>query len=230
MDKSSYKKALPPYILLILLPCVFGLFLYFLILDIDKNHEIEDIKSNLSERATDFIAKSSAVDFFYPYFNKLTEELQPYIENKANKDGSFMTNSDVSRIIKNYSEELGENIRCAIFDKDTNLRNPLDLLPHEQRFFSFAWKDIHELYPEIYDIYRTDRDSIIGREFNVELMYGQPEICIPTNNFGKTGVFFFRNAAEPLRGLILFVEHKLTGIELVQRKIKDFASEEVLSR
>lgn len=226
MDKSSYKKALPPYILLILLPCIFGLFLYFLILDIDKKHEIEAIKSNLSERANDLIAKSSAVDFFYPHFNKLTEELQPYIENKADKHGYFMTDSDVSRIIKNYSEKLGENIKCAIFDKDTNLRNPQDLLPHEQRFFSFAWKDIHELYPEIYDVYRTDRDSVIGREFNVELMYGQPEICIPTNNFGKTGVFFFRNAAEPLRGLIIFVEYKLTGIELVQRKIKDFASEE----
>ena len=225
MHKSSYIKALPSYLLLIFLPCIFGLFLYFLILNIDKNHEIEAIKSNLSERATDFIAKSSAVDFFYPHFNKLTEELLPYIEDRADKNGSIMTNTDVSCIINNYSEKLGENIRCAIFDKDTNLRNPQDLLPHEQRFFSFAWKDIHELYPKMYDVYRTDRDSIIGLEFNVELMYGQPEICIPTNNFGKTGVFFFKDAAEPLRGLIIFTEHELTGIELVKRKIKDFASE-----
>ena len=225
MHKSSYIKALPSYLLLILLPCIFGLFLYFLILNIDKKHEIEAIKSNLSERATDFIAKTSAVDFFYPYFNKLTEELLPYIDNKAKKDGSYMTNKEVSNIIKKYSKKLRENIRCAIFDKNTNLMNPQDLLPHEQRFFTFAWLDIHEFEPEIYDIYRTDKYSIIGREFNVELMYGQPEICIPTVNYEKNGVFYFKNASQKLNGLIIFVEYKRTKIDLIEENIKDFATE-----
>ena len=225
MHKSSYIKALPSYLLLILLPCIFGLFLYFLIINIDKKHEIEAIKSQLSERATEFIAKSSPVDYFYPYFNKLTDELQPFIENKAGKNGSFMTNADVSKLIKDYSLKLGENIRCAIFDENINLRNPQDLLPHEQRFFTFAWKDIHEFEPEMYENYRQDRDSIIGVEFNVELMFGQPEICIPTVNYGKTGVFFFKNASKNLNGLIIFVEYALTSNELVQRKIKDFATE-----
>ena len=48
MHKSSYIKALPSYLLLILLPCIFGLFLYFLIINIDKKHEIEAIKSHSS--------------------------------------------------------------------------------------------------------------------------------------------------------------------------------------
>ena len=227
MHKSSYIKALPSYLLLIFLPCIFGLFLYFLILNIDKNHEIESIKSNLTERATKFIAKTSPVDYFYPYFNRLTKELLPFIENRAKENGSFMTNTDVSNLIKDYNEKLGENIRCAIFDENLNLRNPQDLLPHEQRFFSFAWKDIHEFEPEMYENYRHDRDSIIGREFNVELMYGQPEICIPTLNFGETGVFFFKNASSnKLKGLILFVKYELTSIELVQKKINDFATED----
>ncbi len=100
MHKSSYIKALPSYLLLIFLPCIFGLFLYFLILNIDKNHEIESIKSNLTERATKFIAKTSPVDYFYPYFNRLTKELLPFIENRAKENGSFMTNTDVSNLIK----------------------------------------------------------------------------------------------------------------------------------
>ncbi|MBQ3643985.1 MAG: SpoIIE family protein phosphatase [Candidatus Riflebacteria bacterium] len=225
MHKSSYKKALPPYILLIILPCIFGLFLYYLILNIDKKHEIEAIKSNLSERAVDFIAKTTAVDYFYPYFNKLFDELLPFIENRAKKNGSFMTNQEVTKRINYLSQKLGENIRCAIFDKNFNLLNPQDLLPHEQRFFTFAWQDIHELEPELYENYRNERDSIIGREFNVELMYGQPEICISTFNFGRTGVFFFKNASQETNGLIIFVEYKRTNIELIQAKIKDFATE-----
>ena len=68
-----------------------------------------------------------------------------------------MTNADVSKLINDYRLKLGENIRCAIFDENINLRNPQDLLPHEQRFFTFAWKDIHEFEPEMYENYRQDR-------------------------------------------------------------------------
>ncbi len=224
MDRSCLKKVLPPYILLILLPCIFGLFLYFFILDIDKKHEIDSIKSKLSERAVDFMSKTTAVDYFYPYFNKLTEELLPYIENRPRKNGTFMTAQEVTNRINNLSKKLGENIRCAIFNKKATLLNPQDLLPHEQRFFSFAWKDIHKFNNIDYENYRSDRNTVIGREFNVELMYDKSEICISTLNYGKTGVFFFKNANHNLNGIILFVEHKRTSIELVQAKIKDYAT------
>ena len=226
MDMSRLKKVLPTYILLIFLPSIFGLFLYFFILNIDEKHEIEAIKTKLSERAVDFMAKTTAVDYFYPYFIKLTDELLPYIENRAKSDGSFMTSKEVTNKINDLSKKLGENIRCAVFGENAELLNPQDLLPHEQRFFSFAWKDIHEFKNIDYDGYGKDRNSIIGKEFNVELMYKQPEICISTYNFGKTGVFFFKNADHQTNGIIIFVEYKRSNIELVQAKIKDYATNE----
>ena len=226
MHKSSYIKALPSYLLLILLPCIFGLFLFFLILNIDKKHEIESIKSKLSERAIDFIAKTTTVDYYYPYFNKLNDLLLPYIENRPKSDGTFMTSQEVSIIIKNYSKKIGENIRCALFDKNAKLLNPQDLEPHEQRFFPYAWLEIHELENPGYEGRRVDQNNIIGDEFNDELMVGKSEACLPTMSFEKNGVFFFKNADQTINGIILFAADRRTEQELIQARIEDFATYE----
>lgn len=226
MNKNNIIKLLPPYLLLIFLPCIFSLVLCIFIIKIDQKHEIDSIKIKLSERATDFISKSTAVDYFHPYFNKLADELFPFIEKRRNENGSYMTNQDVSKIINDLSKKLGENIRCATFDNNTKLLNPQDLLPHEQRFFSYAWKKIHRLVSKGYDQRRSDQNELIGDEFNTAPMEGQEEACMPTACPEKTCVFYFKNANKSKNGLIAFVEYKRTKLEIIQAKINDYATED----
>ena len=225
MIKSRLKKILPSYLLLILLPCVFGLFLYFFIVNIDKRHEIEAIKSRLSERATDFMAKSTAVDYYRPYFNKLSVHLMPFIEHEA-INGKFMTNKDVTQIINSLSEKLGDNVRCVIFNEKMEILNHHDLLLHERRFFTYAWKRIHGLIEYTYDERRIDQNEIIGDEFNTTPMVGLSEGCMPTVCPEKNCVFYFKNASKTTNGLIIFVEYKRTNQEIIQAKVKDFATYE----
>ena len=79
IDKKIYLKLLSTFFITIVIPAIFGLFLYFLILEIDKKNEIETIKSKLSERATDFMIKTTPIDYFKPYFSKLADKLFAYI-------------------------------------------------------------------------------------------------------------------------------------------------------
>lgn len=228
MEKSSYKKALPTYFLLIVLPIFFGLFLYYSTLKIDQKHEIESIKYNLSQRATDFIAKATPVDYYKSHFQNLAEKLFPYIENKITDKSPVKTSKDVSKTILELRRNLGVNIRCAIFDKNGILMNPNDLKDYEIRFFTYAWSRIHtgKLPDRDYKDKKFDQEKILGREFNDDLLLNQNEYCMPTFSIGKQGVFYFKNADSGTNGMIAFVEHNQTNIELVQAKIKDYSNYE----
>ncbi|MBQ2593383.1 MAG: hypothetical protein II567_08915, partial [Candidatus Riflebacteria bacterium] len=226
MEKSSYKKALPTYFLLIVFPIVFGVFLYYLTLNIDKKHEIENIKSKLSQRATDFIAKSTPVDYYKFHFQHLADKLFPYIENKISDKSQIKTSKDVSKAIIEMKRNLGSNIRCAIFNQDAQLMNPNDLKDYEARFFTFAWASIHSIGDPGYKERRYDQEKILGREFNIDIMRKKPEYCMPTFSSGKQGVFYFKNADSKINGMLAFVELDKSSIDLVQARIQDYSSYE----
>ncbi len=221
---NNKQKALPAYLLLILFPAVFGLLLYFTVLKIDKNHEIENIKSKLSERALDFIGKSNAVDYFKPHFKQLNKSLLPFIDDEPNQSGSEQTKAEVTQIIEDYCKKLNENIRVAIFNKEGKLINTDNLQDFEIRFYQWAWYDIHGFPNPHYNGRRADQALIMGREFNDEVMYNQPEVCIPTNSLGKTGVFYFCNGNKASNGIIIFVEYKRTNLEILEAKSKDYST------
>lgn len=226
MDINKIKKTFPTYFILVLLPLFFGLVLFIIALNKDNNLKIEQTKSELSERATDFMAKSTALDYFKPYFQKLAHQLFPFIEKKKNEKGIFMTNADVTNIINNYKKILGENIRCALFNEKAELINPQDLLDYEQNFFTYAWKDIHQIADAHYKERRTDQALILGKDFNIKQLYNRSEHCVLTSSLGKTSLFYFKNANENTNGIIIFVEYKSTSLDIVKAKIKDFATYE----
>ncbi len=229
MDKSSYKKALPTYILLILVPSLFGLFLYLLILNIDKNHEIEKIKSNLSENATDFMAKTAPIDYFKPFFQAFSKKIIPFIENRVTEKDSIKTKEDLSKGINEISKNLGENIRCALFNENAEIINQDDLKDYEIRFFTYLWIKSHDLGEADYKNRLLDQLAIMGRELNIDTMRtysANEEIAATTFSLGKTGVFYIKNANQMKNGVLIFVEYKRSNIELVQAKIKDYATYE----
>ncbi len=93
-------------------------------------------------------------------------------------------------------------------------------------FFTFAWGYIHGLSFVDYNKRRADQALILGREFNVELIYNLSEACIPTSSLGKNGVFYFKNTEQELNGVIIFVEYKKNNYELAKAKIKDYSTDE----
>ena len=143
MNISKYKTLIPAYFMLILIPCIFGFQHYFYILDVNAKHEINDLKFELYERATNFMIKTTPLEHFQLYFKKLADKLIPKIEElQPNQNLSSFT-AEISKEINDLSKSLGENIRLSVFDKNANLLNPQDLKDYEIRFFPYLWKDIH---------------------------------------------------------------------------------------
>ena len=227
MEKSSYQKGLPTYIILILMPILFGLFLYLYIIEIDKKHDKEIIKSKLSEDATDFIAKTAPLDYFKPYFQKFSLNLIPSIEKNINEKSSIKSKKDLSLKIKELSEAIGENVRCAVYDENAELINPEDLNDYEIRFFNYAWKYSHGSDQADYKNRELDQEVITGREFNRNSLLtssAYEENSTTVFSLGKTSVFYLKNANKIKNGVFLFVEYKRSNLELVQAKIKDYSS------
>ncbi len=234
MGEKKYIKIIPIYLLLIFFPCIFGLLLYIFVLNIDKNLEISKIKTELSDRATDFLKKTTPVDYFEPYFKKLAKKITPFFENIPNKDGVFMTPEEVTKEIKACEKNFKDiEIRfvCAIFDNDSNLINPKDLDDAECRFFTFAWKELHGIPNADYPNRLVDQNRIIGREFKNRQMYGKDEYCMPTFSVGKTGVIYEKRGSKDKNGVLIFVEHKNTGLlvtdlTIAKEKVKDYSTYE----
>ena len=137
-----------------------------------------------------------------------------------------MTSQDASNAIASLSNLLQENVRCALFNGNGELLNPQDLLDYEARFYSFAWKTIHNLPNSDYVGRRADQALILGRDFNNDKMQGYSERCLPTQSLGKNGVFYFKDAKTRINGIIIFVEYKHTNLELLQAKIKSGATQD----
>ena len=226
IDKGSYKKILPTYLLLVFFPILFALLLYLFILRIDKNHEIEIIKSELSDRAANLMSKATALDYFKPHLEKLASQLFPFVENRPLKNGHFLTSSEITKLIEDARKTVNENLRCALFDNDGNLICSEDLLNHEKRYFDFVWKNINNEGDFDYNGQKADRTRIVGRDFNLKILSGYSERCLPISSFGKLGVFYFKKTGIGNSGVIIFVEYNKTNLELIEAKIKDFASKE----
>ena len=220
------KKALPTYFFLIFIPAVFGIFLYFCILNIEKRHAIESIKINLSERAVDFMAQANAVDYFQYYFNQLSNIIFPYLEKPTAINNNLSSIEAISNSIAVFSQNINENIRCAVFNENFEIINQSDLKDFEIRFFTFAWKKLHKQSDADYEGRRTDQDEILGRDFDLNPILEYDEKCIQTSKFGKTGVFYFKNANKKNKGLIAFTEYKRTNLELALSKAKEYYTSE----
>ncbi|MBQ3643987.1 MAG: SpoIIE family protein phosphatase [Candidatus Riflebacteria bacterium] len=171
------------------------------------------------------MAKATPVDYYKIHFQSLANKLFPLIENNENEITAD-TREEITKGIHDLSQNININIRCALFDKNAKLINPNNLQDYEIRFFTYAWESIHDENAPDYKNRRVDQEKIIGREFNVDLMYDQSEYCMPTLSLGKNGVFYFKNANSEKNGIILFVENVKTSIELVQAKIKDYSTVE----
>ncbi|MBQ2593731.1 MAG: HAMP domain-containing protein, partial [Candidatus Riflebacteria bacterium] len=221
--ENSYIKFLPTYFITIIIPALFGLFLCYLILEIDKNNEIETIKSKLSERATDFMIKTTPLDYFKPHFSNLADKLIPYIESNAKKDEFFKYN--LSQEIDDFNKKLNINIRYALFESNS-LINEQALEDYEQRFFTYAWKSIHNIENADYKNRIVDQGQILGVDFNPEIMNNYSEYCLPTFSFGKKGLFYFKDSKNKNNGVIIFVEYSKTGLEIIEDKIKDYSTYE----
>ena len=224
IDKERFKKVFPTYLLLILFPSIFALLISIFIIKTDIKHEIELIKTSISQRAIDFTSKATAVDYFRPYFEKLASQLSPYIEKKPKSDGSYMTKEEAINIIGNLRKTLGENIRCFLFDENGEMVNTQELLNHEKNYFCHIWNRIHKIDKDISD--EKDNSSNYGKDFYSKILGGHSELCVPTSIFGKMGVFYYKNAPNGINGIIIFVEYNRTNLELVEAKIKDFAFED----
>ena len=56
------------------------------------------------------MAKATAVDYFQPYFQKLTQKILPFIEKKADEKGNLMTSDDVSKAINDLCVTVNGDI------------------------------------------------------------------------------------------------------------------------
>ena len=224
MNKDKLKKVISAYFLLILLPCIFGIAHYFSILKTELKHEINDIKFQLYERATDFMVETTPIEYFDSYFQELADKIISKLEKNQSKQGSSLNISDISKEIKDLSEKLGENLRCAVFDNNAVLINPKELNENERRLFSYLWKDINKQENIDYPNRNLDQENILGRQFNYNDFSCHSDDCMPTFGSGKSGVIYFKQAKDKNSGILIFTEIKSSNLDIIQSLINKYST------
>ena len=223
MDKNKLKQLLPAYFLIILIPSIFGLLHYLFILDTKVEHEINNIKFELYEKATNFMIKTTPLEHFQSYLKEFANKLIPKLETETNQDSSSLI-ADFSNEIKEFSKNIGENIRCSVFDKNGDLLNYQDLKDYEIRFFSYLWKYIHGIKGIDYLDKEHDQDIILGRDFNYSNIDNHSEYCLPTLNSGRTGILYFKKIKENNSGILIFSEIQSSNLDIIQAEINKYST------
>ena len=210
--------------MLILIPCIFGFQHYFYILNAEAKHEINDLKFELYEKATNFMIKTTPLEHFQINFKKLADKLIPKIEEFQPNNNLSSFTSDISKEVNDLSKSLRENVRLAVFDKNANLLNPQDLKDYEIRFFSYLWKDIHGIKDVDYQNRITDQDTILGEQFNNSSLTGHSEYCIPTLNAGRNGLLYLKETKDKYSGILIFTEIRSSNLDIIQSEINNYST------
>ena len=224
MNKDRLKKLVSAYFLLILFPCIFGIVHYFSILKTELKHEINNIKFQLYERATNFMIETTPTEYFESYFQEVADKIIPKLETISSKQNSSKTIAEISKEIEDLSKNLGENIRCAIFDKSAELLNPKDFKVNEKRLFEYLWKDINKLDNIDYPERESDQVEILGRQFNYENFSSHYDDCMPTFGSSKTGVIYFKQGKDNNSGVLIYTEIQSSNLDIIQSIIKKYST------
>lgn len=222
MNSSKYKKILPVFVLLVVIPAIFSFLLYLYILRIDKQHDIDSVKNKLSEKAVDFVSQTSPEKYFKPYFHRLSEkaiELVCYMPDSKESRAQFVQE------LENLRKKLSHDIRCVIFDKHGLLLNGEILTESESRFYQYMWSYAKRLSPMNYRDKRFDQLNTIGKELDMDILYDLNDECVGTFNLGKRGVLYILQGQEK-SGVIVFVEHHLDYQEIMKNMIKQNSTSE----
>ena len=225
-NKDKIRKALPAYFILILFPCVFSFLQYYSILKIDFEHEINNTKSKIYKRSTDFLLKVSPIKHFHKYFRELSNDIFPVLIKIQQENNKSEYISEISKEIKKVSELSGENFRCAVFDKNAVLLNPKDLNEQDKRFFSYLWKYIHGFKNIDYKNREIDENEIVGYDFSYNHLISPTVTLVPTFASRNNGLLYIKKSLQTQGGILIYLVPKSSLLDLIQSEIKGFSTEE----
>lgn len=195
--------------LLVIIPVFCSLLLILHIIDGQKEVAHRHATSQIEARARDLFANLDAGAFFTPRFKKMAEELLPRLRQFKQKAAAEQADS-LQKFVKNCYQQtvasVGQDFQLFVFDSAGELVN-MGLAPEKSLApMQYLWKALHN-EPGVNRLGRRPEIAhILGKEFRIITAEKENDRCLPTDNFGITGLFYHRRPESGKFGIIAFVE------------------------
>ncbi len=194
--------------LLVILPLFCSLLLVLHIIDGQKEQSYRHAASQIEALARDLFANLDAGAFFTPRLQKMAEEMLPLLQHSGPENSSDQTN--LRNLLKSCYQQtataVGQNFQLFAFDSSGAFID-LGLAPEKsQAPMQYFWKALHHEPGINRHGRRPEIAHILGKEFRITTAEKENNRCLPTDNFGISGLFFHRRPESGKHGLIAFVE------------------------
>ncbi|MDD3145883.1 MAG: SpoIIE family protein phosphatase, partial [Candidatus Riflebacteria bacterium] len=214
--------------LLVVLPAVFSLLLIVHVFDSQLLLAEKTAEAQIETQARDFLANLDAESLFLPGLRQLGRQLQVLTAKSAS--GSHHIDSDVNRLLTETAEaafaEMKQRFDLYLFDDRGTLINS-ELSPKgNEPAVQYIWNCIAGA--EINNDYtgrKADVSQMFGRSFSISRVSRSNDLCFPTFNYGRHGLFYHYHKEGSKNGFIAFTELSQDFAGIITRNLKHAGSQ-----
>lgn len=190
--------------LLVVIPAVFSLFLIIFVIDSQQALDHEAAAGRIEGQARDFLATLDAESLYAPGLRRLGRVLAPLTAEMTDEVG---LTASISAAVKNFQTEAGHNLGIYLFNRNGKFVNTGLVPANNAPPLQYIWNcTVGAEVSNDYTGRKADVSEIFGRNFSVTRVSGCNDICFPTYNYGRHGLFYSYREHGARNGMIAFIE------------------------
>ena len=210
---SNIKRFAFLYSVLVLVPLFFSLLLAYHIAEFLQKHSQQEIEAAIDERAATLQNNLTPENIYLPVFRGLAKQI---ISNQEQPSPI-----DIHKLVKSVFAKSKLEFNICVFDHQGKIVLTGLAPPEASAPFQYLWGSINDESGQYnYDGRKADVAKFLGRRFNTDLIDGKNDICLPTFNYGKKGLFYHCKSTQGKNGVIFFLELDIDSVGILDKKVR----------
>ncbi len=190
--------------LLVVVPAVFSLLLVIYVIDSRQAVEHAAAAGKIEEQARDFLAHLDAVSLYAQGLRRMGRQLAPLTAEITEEAG---LTAPVSLAVDKFLPNVKQNVRVYVFNRNGKFINTGLVPASDAPPLQYIWNcTIGTEVSNDYTGRKADVSKLFGRNFSVSRVSGCNDLCFPTYNYGKHGLFYSYREKGARHGMMAFIE------------------------
>ncbi len=221
--------------LLVMVPAVFSLLLIIHVFDSQQALAEKSAAAEIETQARDFLANLDAESLFLPGLRKLGRRLQ-VLTAEIGSESSALNFAAIQPIVETAEtafSEMKQRFELYLFDSNGKLIRTSFGPAANEPAVQYIWDCISgaEITTD-YTGRKADVSQMLGRSFSISRIARSNDLCFPTYNYGRHGLFYQYHKEGSKNGVIAFTElsQNFSGIITQNLKISSSHDNPVIMR
>ena len=193
--------------LLVIIPAFFSLMLILHVFDGQQAMAKQSATLEIEEQARDFLANLNPESIYAPALRRLGRRLLPLTAAVSTSAGNDPALVSIREAVESFFSETKQRCKIYLFNRHGNYIEAGLAPAIDAPALQYIWDCavVREINND-YTGRKADVSALFGRNFSVSRVSSSNDLCFPTHNYGKEGLFYQYHEAPGRHGIIAFIE------------------------